>query len=118
MIRRPPRSTLFPYTTLFRSLCNPRDKYTQVYWGIRDFEFRFGRKPEGMWLSETAADSETLDVLAEQGIQFTVLSPFQAGQARRMGDKRWKDVNGARIDPSRAYRMKLPSKRTINIFFY
>src|SRR3712207_7458136 len=23
MIRRPPRSTLFPYTTLFRSLCRP-----------------------------------------------------------------------------------------------
>src|SRR2546426_4275881 len=23
MIRRPPRSTLFPYTTLFRSRCNP-----------------------------------------------------------------------------------------------
>src|SRR3712207_8428355 len=25
MIRRPPRSTLFPYTTLFRSLCGPAD---------------------------------------------------------------------------------------------
>src|SRR2546427_7338579 len=24
MIRRPPRSTLFPYTTLFRSRCSPR----------------------------------------------------------------------------------------------
>src|SRR6267142_4224209 len=24
MIRRPPRSTLFPYTTLFRSRCRPR----------------------------------------------------------------------------------------------
>jgi len=106
------------YNHMILPLANPRDKYTQVYWGIRDFEFRFGRKPEGMWLSETAADSETLDVLAEQGILFTVLSPYQASQARRIGDKRWKDVNGARIDPSRTYRVKLPSKRTINVFFY
>jgi alpha-amylase/alpha-mannosidase (GH57 family) len=106
------------YNHMILPLANPRDKYTQIYWGIRDFEFRFGRKPEGMWLSETAADSETLDALAEQGIQFTVLSPFQAAQSRRMGDKRWKDVNGARIDPSRAYRVKLPSKRPLNVFFY
>src|SRR5256885_13287845 len=26
MIRRPPRSTLFPYTTLFRSCLNPDDR--------------------------------------------------------------------------------------------
>src|SRR2546428_9092828 len=26
MIRRPPRSTLFPYTTLFRSICRPRQR--------------------------------------------------------------------------------------------
>jgi len=106
------------YNHMILPLANPRDKYTQIYWGIRDFEFRFGRKPEGMWLSETAADSETLDALAEQGIQFTVLSPFQASQSRRLGDKRWKEVNGARIDPSRAYRVKLPSKRPLNVFFY
>src|SRR2546422_6784719 len=28
MIRRPPRSTLFPYTTLFRSLCHTPTLYT------------------------------------------------------------------------------------------
>src|SRR5690606_40096729 len=27
MTRRPPRSTLFPYTTLFRSLCGPHNRY-------------------------------------------------------------------------------------------
>jgi len=106
------------YNHMILPLANARDKYTQIYWGIRDFEFRFGRKPEGMWLSETAADTETLDALAEQGILFTVLSPFQANQVRRMGDRRWRDVDGAKIDPSRAYRVKLPSKRTINVFFY
>jgi alpha-amylase/alpha-mannosidase (GH57 family) len=106
------------YNHMIMPLANPRDKYTQIYWGIRDFEFRFGRKPEGMWLAETAADSETLDALAEQGILFTVLSPFQARQVRKIGDRRWQDANGAQIDPSRCYRMKLPSKRTINLFFY
>jgi alpha-amylase/alpha-mannosidase (GH57 family) len=106
------------YNHMILPLANARDKYTQIFWGIRDFEFRFGRKPEGMWLAETAADSETLDALAEQGILFTVLSPFQASQARRIGDRRWKDVNGAKIDPSRAYRVKLPSKRPLNVFFY
>jgi len=99
-------------------LANSRDKFTQIYWGIRDFEYRFGRKPEGMWLSETAADTETLEALAEQGIKFTVLSPYQAGKMRQIGGRNWRDVNGAKIDPSRAYRVKLPSKRNLNVFFY
>jgi alpha-amylase/alpha-mannosidase (GH57 family) len=106
------------YNHMILPLANPRDKFTQILWGVRDFEFRFGRKPEGMWLPETAADTETLDALAEQGIQFTILSPYQARQARRIGDRRWQDVNDGKIDPSRAYRMKLPSGRTINLFFY
>ena len=106
------------YNHMILPLANARDKYTQILWGIRDFEFRFGRKPEGMWLSETAADTETLDALAEQGILFTVLSPFQAKQMRKLGDQDWEDVNGAKIDPSRAYCIKLPSKRAINVFFY
>ena len=106
------------YNHMILPLANPRDKYTQIYWGIRDFEFRFGRKPEGMWLSETAADTETLEALAEQGIQFTVLSPFQASKMRQMGSRNWRDVGGAKIDPSRAYRVKLPSKRNLNVFFY
>lgn len=107
------------YNHMILPLANRRDKYTQVLWGIRDFEFRFGRKPEGMWLSETAADSETLDVLAELGIRFTILSPFQAKSVReRAAHKHWHDVNGGRIDPSRAYLCKLPSGREINLFFY
>jgi alpha-amylase/alpha-mannosidase (GH57 family) len=106
------------YNHMILPLANARDKFTQIFWGIRDFEFRFGRKPEGMWLAETAADSETLDALAEQGIQFTVLSPFQASRMRRMGGRSWRDVNGAKIDPARPYRVKLPSGRNISVFFY
>src|SRR3989442_7563319 len=34
MIRRPPRSTLFPYTTLFRSPCN---KYTHRFSSLIEF---------------------------------------------------------------------------------
>jgi len=106
------------YNHVILPLANSRDKFTQIYWGIRDFEFRFGRKPEGMWLSETAADTETLEALAAQGILFTVLSPFQAGKMRHVGGRSWRDVNGAKIDPSRAYRVKLPSKRNLAVFFY
>ena len=107
------------YNHMILPLANRRDKYTQVRWGIRDFEFRFGRRPEGMWLSETAADSETLDVLAEIGIRFTILSPFQAKSVRELAaHKHWKDVNGGRVDPSRAYLCKLPSGREISLFFY
>ncbi|HEX4263619.1 MAG TPA: DUF3536 domain-containing protein [Verrucomicrobiae bacterium] len=106
------------YNHMILPLANERDKFTQVLWGIRDFEFRFGRQPEGMWLSETAADTPTLEALAEQGIKFTVLSPFQASRMRRPGGRQWRDVNGAEIDPARPYRVKLPSGRSISVFFY
>lgn len=106
------------YNHMILPLANPRDKRTQVLWGIRDFEHRFGRFPEGMWLSETAADSETLDVLAECGIKFTILSPFQASRVRDIGRRSWRDVNGGHIDPTRAYLVKLRSGRTMNVFFY
>ncbi len=105
------------YNHIIMPLANLRDKQTQVRWGIRDFEQRFQRFPEGMWLAETAVDTETLEVLAEEGIRFTVLAPHQAGQVRKTGG-RWKDVGGSRIDPSRAYLCPLPSGRSISIFFY
>ena len=106
------------YNHMILPLANDQDKETQVRWGIRDFEHRFGRKPEGMWLAETAADSATLDVLAAHGIKFTILSPFQARAVRKIGDKNWADANGARIDPARPYLIRLPSGRTLTIFFY
>ncbi len=99
-------------------LANPRDQKTQVIWGIRDFEHRFGRKPEGLWLSETAADTPSLEVLAEQGIKFTILSPYQANRIRPLQGGEWSDVSGGRVDPSRPYLVKLPSQRSIVVFFY
>src|SRR5207253_2044088 len=79
---------------------------------------RFGRLPEGMWLSETAADTETLQTMAELGIKFTILSPFQASRLRELGKRNWKDVNGGGIDPTRPYLCKLKDGKSITIFFY
>ena len=65
-------------------LANARDKRTQVRWGIRDFEKRFGRKPAGMWLPETAVNAPTLEGLVDEGLRFVVLSPHQAERSLRM----------------------------------
>jgi alpha-amylase/alpha-mannosidase (GH57 family) len=106
------------YNHMILPLANRRDKVTQVKWGIADFESRFGRKPEGMWLPETAADTETLEVLAEQGILFTILAPRQAKRVRSKRSGRYHDVTGSRIDPAHPYLAKLPSKKRLNLFFY
>jgi alpha-amylase/alpha-mannosidase (GH57 family) len=105
------------YNHIIMPLANRRDKVTQVRWGISDFEHRFARKPEGMWLPETAVDVETLDILAEQGIKFTILAPSQAHRIRSPGS-RWKSVSGGKIDPTRPYLLELPSGRSIHLFFY
>jgi len=106
------------YNHMIMPLANRRDKITQVLWGIRDFEYRFGRRPEGLWLPETAVDTETLEILAEQKIRFTILAARQARRESKIGGRLWRDVSGERIDPSMAYLCRLPSGRTINLFFY
>lgn len=106
------------YNHLIMPLANDRDKRTQVLWGIRDFERRFRRYPEGMWLAETAVDAATLEALAEQGIRFTILAPRQASRIRKIGKTTWQDASDARIDPSQAYLCTLPSGRVITLFFY
>ncbi len=106
------------YNHMIMPLADSRDKETQVIWGIRDFEYRFGRKPEGLWLPETAVDIETLDIMAEHGIRFTILAPRQARSVCSIADDEWLDVSGGRIDPGMAYQLSLPSGRIINLFFY
>ena len=69
-----------PYHHAILPLSSRRDKVTEVRWGIADFRRRFGRDPAGMWLPETAVDDETLDVLAAEGIQFTILAPHQVAR--------------------------------------
>jgi alpha-amylase/alpha-mannosidase (GH57 family) len=99
-------------------LCNARDKETQVIWGIRDFEHRFRRSPEGMWLPETAVGVDSLEVLARHGIRFTILAPSQAAAVRRLGETAWEDCAGGGVDPKMPYLVNLPSGRQIRLFFY
>ena len=107
-----------PYNHMIMPLANERDKLTQAIWGIRDFERRFGRRPEGMWLPETAVDLATLEVLAGLGIKFTILAPNQARRLKKMGGRNWKDLANGSVDPTMVYRVALPSGKTMNLFFY
>ena len=130
------------YNHIIMPLANTRDKVTQIRWGIADFEARFHRKPEGMWLAETAVDSETLELLAENGILFTVLAPGQCARVRPLDDlppekpKRktkaekdqgaaakgnpvpWQETPHGSVDTTRPYVVRLKSGRRIAIFFY
>ncbi|MBL8023326.1 MAG: DUF3536 domain-containing protein [Elusimicrobia bacterium] len=120
------------YNHIIMPLASPRDRETQILWGIRDFERRFGRKPEGMWLAETAADTGSLEALAAQGIKFTILSPSQAHAVRplrRSGDRpgggdaptgggAWENVSGGRVDPSRPYLWRSSRGVELALFFY
>ncbi len=103
------------YNHLIMPLATRRDQVTQVRWGLRDFRHRFGRDPVGMWLPECAVSTESLEVLAAEGIAFTVLAPYQAARVRAPGAA-WHDVAAA--DPGRVYRCPLPSGRSIDLFFY
>jgi hypothetical protein len=102
------------YNHIIMPLASARDRVTQVRWGLADFQHRFGRRAEGMWLPECAVDTASLEVLAAEGITFTVLAPHQA--------RAWRPPGGAwrtsPIDPGRGYRYELPSGRTIDLFFY
>jgi hypothetical protein len=83
---------------LIMPLCAPRDRATQVRWGVADFRHRFGRDPVGMWLPECAVDVATLEALAAEGVAFTVLAPHQAARVRPPGGA-WRDVDGADPGP-------------------
>ena len=106
------------YSHMIMPLANERDRRTQVRWGVADFESRFGRQPEGMWLPETAVDLASLEALVDEGIRFTVLEPGQARAVRPIGGEAWEEVEGGRVDPTRAYVQRLPSGREIALFFY
>lgn len=125
------------YNHIIMPLAHRRDKLTQIRWGLADFKHRFGRSAEGMWLAETAVDSETLDLMAQEGVSFTILSPTQAQSIRPLCDDArpsprrplsgkadevgsWQDVSGGRIDPTRPYRVLLDKsgRRFMDIFFY
>ena len=92
------------YNHTILPLATERDKQIQVRWGIADFQARFGRKPDGMWLPETAVDYATLEAVVREGIQFVILAPWQASDPC--------------VDTTGPYRVPLPSGHSITAFFY
>jgi alpha-amylase/alpha-mannosidase (GH57 family) len=118
------------YNHVIMPLAVTRDRITQIRWGIADFRHRFGRAPEGMWLSETAVDTETLDLLAQNGILFTILAPHQCARVRervkatpaadtlRAVPPRWIETRDASVNPNHPYLVQLKEGRSINVFFY
>ena len=106
------------YNHMILPLASRRDKVTQVAWGLADFRARFGREPEGLWLPETAVDTETLEVLAEAGVTFTILAPDQAARVRPRGAERWETPPPGGVDPSRPYLWRGPGGHELTLFFY
>ena len=108
------------YNHMIMPLATRRDKMTQALWGIEDFRKRFGREPEALWLSETACNEETLEVLIEAGMKYLILAPHQAEAVRALESGQWQDVSAGTIDPKHPYRcfLKQSPEKFIDIFFY
>ncbi len=122
------------YNHIIMPLASTRDRDTQIAWGIADFEHRYGRKPEGMWLAETAADLESLDLLAKHGIRFTILAPHQCARVRALqvhageiaspkatDDAKlplWRDTPNASVDTTQPYLVRTSPGHSIAVFFY
>ena len=122
------------YNHVIMPLATRREKELQVRWAIHDFRNTFGRDPEGMWLAETACNDETVEVLIDHGIRFTILSPTQAQRVRDLGgpshSKRtrkgtWHDVIDGSVDTRRPYRVFCRDRkgnaipdRTLDVFFF
>ncbi len=111
------------YNHIIMPLANRRDQETQIKWGIYDFERRFGREPEGIWLPETAVNDETIEILIDFGLSFIVLSPHQAESVRPLRKKdKWIDVSNGSIPTGFPYRCRKSGSGKgsgyIDIFFY
>lgn len=105
------------YNHIIMPLASQADKYKQIAWAIDDFKQTYNRFPAGMWLPETAVDTATLEMLAEQNIQFTILAPHQVDKIKST-DGMWEKVSQETLDTTRPYLYRLPSGRTIVIFYY
>jgi alpha-amylase/alpha-mannosidase (GH57 family) len=118
------------YNHIIMPLANTRDKTTQIFWGITDYISHYGLPPEGMWLAETAVDSETLELLARHGIRFTVLAPRQCRRTRPLpnssanssdgadGEAVWSPTPNDSVNTTRPYLVRLESGLSIAVFFY
>lgn len=105
------------YNHVIMPLASFEDKKTQIIWGLKDFEKRFGRKSEGIWLAETACDYKTIDILIELGIKFIILSPLQAASFRKIGDSEWRSCKNTPIKSTFPYIINR-SHGSIGVFYY
>ncbi|MBN1409893.1 MAG: DUF3536 domain-containing protein [Spirochaetales bacterium] len=105
------------YNHTILPLAAPEDARMQIIWGIRDFETHFQRKPEGMWLAETAINDNVADILIECGINFVVLSPWQADAICPVGSEKWQTYKHNPVPSGRAYRIERDNGN-LNVFFY
>jgi alpha-amylase/alpha-mannosidase (GH57 family) len=122
------------YNHVILPLASHRDQITQIRWGIADYESHYGVAPEGMWLPETAVDTDSLELLAQQGIKFTVLAPHQCRRIRPLTEEvekdtaekngadqngaAWTDTPNASVDTTRPYLIRFDSGVSIAVFFY
>jgi alpha-amylase/alpha-mannosidase (GH57 family) len=113
------------YNHVILPLAQPRDRKTEIFWGLRDFEFRFGRQAEALWLPETAVNYDTLADLVDHGMKYAILSPHQARRVRPLTGGPWEVVQAHTLDTTQAYRCFLPGTtdgsgqpRYIDLFFY
>ncbi len=110
------------FSHLILPLATERDIRTQIRWGLADFRHRFGRPSRGMWLPEAAVNDTVLAILAEEGVEFTILAPGQAARIRPLGGagRQWVEVTEASIDTRRPYRWRHPEDPDlgVDIVFY
>jgi alpha-amylase/alpha-mannosidase (GH57 family) len=112
------------YNHMILPLASRRDRITQIRWGIADYENNYGASPEGMWLAETAADAESLELMAQHGIKFTLLAPHQCKRIRPhkfdggKNDAEWTNTPDASVDTTRPYLVRFDSGASIAVFFY
>ncbi len=84
-------------------LLSDADRRTQLLWGLADFERRFGRPADGLWLPETGVSPATLEELIELGVKFTILAPEQIAAVREPGETVFELVDRDTVDTGRAY---------------
>jgi len=106
------------YHHVIMPLATDLEKRAEIAWALADFEARFGRRAEGMWLSEAAVDTRTLDLLAQAGVRFTILAPRQAREVAPLDSDDWSPASEASLDIREPYLVELPEGRSISVYFY